>query len=236
MAISKSFATALNHPSGGTPVGSRQTATFDATGFTHIVVGVKHEGAVTTITPSSTAVGGSWTSHTKETVNAASDDLHGQFFTAAITSATTGRTATATFAADRTFISVAVWLINSGTGAISLVSEANAEGSGTGLDGGTLSNAGGDGVVSFMMMLEYSGSTHTGSSGWAEDFDFNGSGGDNFTAGYSRGSETTTSIDPSGTQSNSAAWGVISLAFKEATAGGSVAPMASMYYRRLQEH
>lgn len=239
MAISLQYRTVLNHTSGSTPTtGPRTTSTFDCTGFTHILVGCKHEGAATTITPSSTAVSGSWTSHTKETNTATGSDLHGQFFSAAITSATTGRTATINLADARTFITVAVWLINTGTGVITLVSEANASSSsaGTALDGGTLSNAGGDSVVSFMMMLEYSGSTHTGAAGWAEDFDLNGTGGDNFTAGYSRGPETTASVDPSGTQTSSAHWGVISLMFKEGSAGGATynAVPLLQYYQRLK--
>lgn len=221
-AIAKTFATALNMPSGGTPAASRTTGTFDASSQTQILVCGKWESGDTTVTPTSTAVSGSWTSHTKEIVSTSSDDLVGQCFSATITSATTGRTATLSFAASRTFITVAVWLINSGSGTISLISEDNDEGSGTGIDAGTLSNGGGVGVVSFMVMLEYSGSTHTGAAGWTEDFDFNGSGGDNFTAGYSRGSETTTSIDPSGTQSMSAAWGALSLMFGEGAAGGGV--------------
>ena len=235
MSISKSFATALNDTTGSTPKTTRTTATFDTTGFTHILVGTKFEGGDTTVTPSSTAVSGSWTSHTKEIVAATSSDLVGQLFSAVITSATTGRTATITFAAGRTFSTVAVWVMNATSGVIALVAEANGEGTGTALDGGSLSNAGGDSVVSFMMCLEYSASTHT-SAGWtgatngAEDFDFGGS--DNFTAGYSRGAETTNPIDPTATQTNSAAWGVLSLMFKEDAGGAaalSIAPIIQNY-------
>ena len=105
MAIAKVYRTAIG--ANGTPATSLTTGSFDSTGYTHIVVGVKHEGAVTTITPSDNKSTTGWTSLTKETVAAASDDLHGQLHWAKIGSPGTGHTATATFAASRPYRTVA---------------------------------------------------------------------------------------------------------------------------------
>lgn len=203
---------------GGTPASSRTTSSFDSTGYTHILIGVKWEGGNTTVTPSDNKSSTSWTSHTKEIVAGTSSDLCGQFFSAAIGSPGTGHTATASFAASRTFITVAVWIIDADSGTITLVSEATNEGSGTTVDAGTLSNAGSDSVVSFMMGLEYEATSWTPGSGWTEDFDLGG--GDNYSGGFSRGAETTSSIDPACTKSGGGTWGAISICFKEGGGGG----------------
>lgn len=243
MSISKAFATvgASGAGAGGTPAASLTTSSFNSTGYTHLVVGVKHEGGATTITPSDNKSSTSWNSLTKEQVSTAgSGDLQGQFFWVKIGSPGTGHTVTASFAASRTYITVGVWLVNTTSGEMSLVAEATNEGTdGTGagtLDAGTLSNPGGDSVVAFMMMLEYAGVTHTGVAGWTEDFDPPPSS-DNFTAGYSRGAETTDPINPAGSQNSSNPWGAISCMFKEATAGGATynaVPLLDDYYRRMR--
>lgn len=228
MSISKQFATVASTPA-DEGVTSLTTAEFDSTGFTHLVVGVKHETGATTITPSDNKGSTGWNPLTKEEVSTAgSGDLQGQMFWVKIGTPGTAHTVTVTFGASRLYVTLAVWLVNATSGEMALVSEATNEGTdGTGagtLDAGTLANAGADSVVSFMVMLEYGFVTHTAVAGWTEDFDLNGVGSSNYTGGYSRGPETTNPVNPAGDQSVSNPWGAIASMFKESGVAAVVLP------------
>lgn len=223
MSISRTFGLVYQVAGGSAQLGGT-TPGFDTTGQTHILIGVKHEGAVSTITPSSTAVSGSWTSHTAR--DGAAGDLHTQYFSAALTTTAAAQTASIDFNGTdtRPWCTMGVWLMNSSTGAIFQIAEANNFGTSAAPDGGTLSNAGGNNVVGFMLSGEHDAVTHTASTGWTRDYDLAGAGAGNYTAGFSRGSETTTSIDPACTQSGSSPWAVVSLLFSDTAAGGGGGP------------
>ena len=214
MAISKAFAVGVGATATGTTL---TTGTFDSTGYTHLVVFTKHEGATTTITPSDNKSSTGWTSLTKQG-NGVSDSW-GQFHWVPIGSPGTGHTVTMTTAASVPYRCVIVWLVNSTVGTISVVSDVTASGNNTTPDAGTISNAGADSIVSFMGVAEYDIATYTPGSGWTEDYDPDGI--NTFTYGQSRGAETTTSIDPTCTSTSSQQWAACAVAFKEASAGGA---------------
>jgi hypothetical protein len=219
VSISKAFA--VGAPTvGGAGLGSgtaHTTASFDSTGYTHLVVFTKHEGATTTITPSDNKGSTGWSSLTKISNRAV--DSWGQFHWVKIGTPGTGHTVTMTLGASRDYRQINVWLVSATSGEIALVSETTGQSpsDNTAIDAGTLSNAGADSIVSFMSMAEYASGTYTQGAGWSEDFDPNGA---NFTYGQSRGPETTTSIAAVCTATTSQDWAAFAAAFKEATASG----------------
>lgn len=213
MAISKAFALGIGDSAAGT---TQTTGTFDSTGYTHLVVFTKYEGASDTPSVSDNKGSTGWSSLTRQG-NGVSDSW-GQFFWAKIGTPGTGHTVTVT-TASRPYRSIVVWRIASGTGEISVVSEVTATGSSATPDAGTLSNAGGDSVVSFMGVAEYNAVVYTAGTGWAEDYDPNGP---IYTYGQSRGAETTTSIDPTCTGDGTQDWAACAVAFKESSSGLSI--------------
>ena len=210
MTISKSFAAAGQNAAAGT---SLDSSSFDSTGFTHLVVFAKHEGATDADAVTDNKGSGTFTPLTKRG-NGVSDSW-GRFHWAKI--GTPGASHVVNLAtASRTFRTILVWAVNADTGEIALVDEKTATGSNTTPTAGTLSNAGADSIVSFMGVAEYAAVVYTVGSGWAEDHDTNGP---NFTYGESRGAETTTSFSATctaGTQD----WAACAVAFKEGAAGG----------------
>lgn len=213
MSLSIAFATTKTAGSAGsgTPL---TTATFDSTGYTHVVAFFKHEDATVTLTPSDNKSSTGWASLTYTQHSGAT--TNGQLFWVKIGSPGTGHTVTITPSATVGFVCVGVWLINATGGNIELDAQANAPGTSAAADGGTLSTTGVS-VVSVMGMCEYNGTTWTVSSGWTRDFQ---TGTNSDAGGAHRGPETTSPIDPSATCSNMD-WVIVSASFREPASGGT---------------
>jgi hypothetical protein len=109
-----------------------------------------------------------------------------------------------------------VWLISAGT-TLELDAETGDSGTGSAVDAGTLSTTG-VAVVSFHYICPYASGTYTPSAGWSEDHDGATDGVSQY--GASRGSETTTPIDPSATWTNTSDWASVAASFREAAGGG----------------
>lgn len=209
VAISKGYGGSAGESNNDTSI----AVTVNSTGFTHVVVATKWEGGDTTVTPSDNKSTSSWNSLTKQASPASS-----QMFWAKIGSPGASHTVTLTFAAAREWKTITVWLINANSGEIELVDEAGATGNSATHDAGTLDNAGGDSVVSFFLAGPFYGTTYTAVAGWTEDADGMGA----VSAGaFSRGPETTTSVNPSATAAGGAAeWSAVAAMFKEVDGGG----------------
>jgi hypothetical protein len=225
----KSFAIAKQN--NGSGITSETTSTFDSTGFTHLVVFVKHEGSSQTITPSDNKGSTGWSSGTKQGNRAA--DSWGQFHYVKIGTPGTGHTVTVTFT-SASFTTILVWLVNSSTGEIALDAQSVAPSPSdtTAIDAGSLVTSGAS-VVSFMGVAEYAVCIYTAGSGWTEDHDANGP---NWTYGQSRGPETTSPIDPVATGNSAMDWAACSAAFREAAGGGggTAVPVFRRHYQNLQ--
>lgn len=202
MSLSKSFATGIKADASSTSITS---GAFNSTGFTHLVIFVKHEGATTTITPSDNAGSTGWASLTKQ--GDTGSGSWGQFHWVKIGTPGASHTVTATFGAARNFRGLLVWLVNATTGVIVLDDESTANGGTTAVDAGSLDTTGVS-VVSFMGVAESTEATFTQGTGWSEDFDTN-------TYGQSRGPETTSPIDPVCTCDTVQDWAACAASFRE---------------------
>jgi len=201
--------------------GSLATATFDSTGYTHVVVSFKHEGAATTLTPSDNKSSTGWVSLTKESHT--NGDLHGQMYYAPIGTPGTGHIVTITLGANRDWKIMLVWLVNASDGnGVELDDETFAEGTSNAPDAGSLDTTGAA-VVSFFAVAPYASGSYT-ATGWSEDHD----GAVDSVSGYgsSRGPETTSPIDPAASWSSNNAWCATALSLREpAGGGGAVVPI-----------
>jgi hypothetical protein len=215
MAISKAF---QNFAGANASATSTTSSAYNSTGFTHVVGFYKHEGATTAVTPSATNVAaGNWTGNASVKKGNSVSDSWGQFFWAKIDTPGAAQTMTADHSPDsRPFRTLIVWLVNATSGAISKVDEKSDSLNNSTPTAGTLSNAGGASVVSFMGVAEYSSVTYTPGSAWTEDADTNPT---NATFGESRGAETTTSITADCTSSLAMDWAAVAVMFKEQVSG-----------------
>jgi hypothetical protein len=213
MSISKVFSTGSEIASAGATLTS---ATFDSTGYTHIVCFTKHEvnnasGATCSDNKSSPA----FTKLQQQQVGGGNSSW-GELHYVKIGSPGTGHTVTLTTNAATEFRTLLVWLVNATSGEIDLVDEEFANGTGTAVDAGSLINALSESIVSFMGVAEFVAATWTPGTGWTEDWD-DGSAV-NSTLGQSRGAETTSPIDPVATASASMDWAALAASFRESTA------------------
>lgn len=209
MALSHTFAAEANSSASGTVL---TTATFDSTGFEHIVAFCKHEGAPTTITVTDNK-GSTIAGLTK--VNHGGGGLSSQLYHGVIGTPGAGHTVTMTLAAARTWRDVAVWLIDADGAGVELDIEA-AGGSGT----STAADAGS--VVATAAAIHIYGvgqagspSTQTPSAGWTKHSQV----ADDLKASRAEVSATTT--DPSSTSVGSSNWAAVAAAFREVAGGGS---------------
>ena len=214
MSISKQFAV---HTPLSSSSGSVVSGTFDSTGFTHIVVESKHEGAPTTNTPSDNKGSTGWTSLTKE--NHSSGVLSTQLHWAPIASPGAGHTATVTFGAARDWRAISVWLVNATSGVIEVVDQLTGQGNGTAVSLGNLDTTAAS--VSFMCVGEFASGLHTPGTGWTEDFDPNGAEGSGF--GQSRADASSGSFAASATNATSQDWTGNAVSFQEVVAAGRYA-------------
>lgn len=210
MAITKAFAVSAHNSASA---GALTTGTFDSTGYTHLVVFFKHEGAAATLTPSDNKSSSSWNSLTQE--NHTNGDENGQMFWVKIGSPGSGHTVTVTPSANRAWRGLIVWRVNVDSGTAELDAQTNAEGDSAAPDGGSLATTGAS-VVSFMGCGLYDSAATAPGSGWTEDVD--GAGVTH--AGFSRASETTSPIDPACTWSANNAWVVCAASLREGAGGG----------------
>jgi hypothetical protein len=215
MTISKAF----QNFAGGNPTDvSTTSGTYNSTGFTHVVAFYKHEGANVSVTPSATNVAsGNWTGNTSTKKGNSVNDSWGQFFWAKIDTPGAGQTTTMSHSTVP-FRTLIVWLINATSGVIAKVDEVSATANNSSPTAGTLTNAGGDSVVSFHGVAEYASVTYTVGSGWTKDADTNPT---NATCGQSRGAETTASFSATCTSSLSMDWASVAVMFKEIVSGPS---------------
>lgn len=225
MAISKSFPAGVGVES-VTSAASTTSNAYNSTGSTHVLAFYKHEGATCTVTPSATNVAaGNWTGNASTKQGNGVSDSWGQFFWAKIDTPGSGQTLTVDHAGNsRSFRTLIVWLMNADSGIITKIDEKSTNGNNAAPTAGTLSNAGGASVVSFMGVAEYVGTNYTVGSGWTEDWDV-WTGTVNSTYGESRGPETTASITADCT-SSSQQWAAIALCFRD-NVGDAVPDMAS---------
>ena len=213
MTISKSFAAPGQNTAAGT---SLDSASFDSTGFTHLVAFAKHEGATDADAVTDNKGSGTFTPLTKQG-NGVSDSW-GRFHWVKIGTPGSGHVVNLA-TASRAFRTILVWMVNADSGEIALVDEKTATGSNATPTAGTLSNAGADSIVSFMGAAEYAIEQYTVGSGWSEDHDTNGP---NYTYGQSRGAETTTSFSATCTATQTEDWAACAVAFKESSAATAV--------------
>lgn len=233
MAITRSFAVGMP-ASGGAASGSGTTlttATFDSTGFTHLCVFTKHEGATTTITPSDNKGSTGWQSLTKQANSV--NDSWGQLHWVKIGTPGTLHTVTMTLGAARDFRQIIVWRINSDTGEIAVEAQTTAAAGTAGVDAGTLTTT--VATVSVMGVAEYAAVLYTQGTGWTEDFDPNGP---NYTYGQSRADASGATIDPACTGTGAQEWAACAASFKESAGGGggSTQPPRSMHQHRMRRH
>lgn len=219
MAITRAFAVAVQDAASGTTL---TTGTFNSTGYTHIAMFCKHEGATATSTPTDNKSSTGWASLTKQG-NSVSDSW-GQFHWVKIGTPGTGHTVTQTLDAARPYRTIIVWLINATS------SEIAVDASGTGSPGtpgtpsaGTLVTTAA--TVSLMGVAEYSGVTYTPGSGWTEDFDAGGT--PNYTYGQSRADASSGSIVANCTCSDQD-WAACAVSFKESAGGGGSSILRQM--------
>ena len=201
MALSKLFGAGARDDASGTVL---TTAAFDSTGYTHLVVFMKHEGATTTKTLSDNKGSSASTNLTLES-HSGTGDLDGQLAWMSIASPGSGHTATMTLGAARPFRNFIVWLVNASGGRLELDVQSTAEGNSTTPDAGSLVTTAA--TVSFMGVGEYAAGTYTIGTGWTEDYD-NGS------YGQSR-SDASGTLDPVCTASGSMFWVACAASFKE---------------------
>jgi hypothetical protein len=196
VAISKAFAISAQNSAAGAAL---TTGAFSSVGYTHLVVGTKHETNSTAAVASDNKGSPAFTALTKQAIPAAT--AWAQLHYVKIGTPGTGHTVTMTTNAASDWRTLLVWLVNVGTGTIDLVDAKQANGTGTAINAGTLSNASARSVVSMLLNAESTATTYTIGSGWTEDFDTD-------TYGESRGPESTTSIAADATSLNSMGWAV----------------------------
>lgn len=205
MALTKLFAVGTSDSASGTVLTS---GTFNSTGYTHLVVFAKHEGAAVTMTLSDNKGSSGPTNLTKESNT--NGDVHGQITWMPIASPGSGHTATITYGSASPYRGMVVWLVNT-TGTLSLDVESTAEGTGTSTcDAGSLVTTAA--TVSFMGVGEYTTVTYTVGTGWTEDYD---SGH----YGQSR-SDASGTLDPVCEASGVMGWVACAASFKETGGGG----------------
>lgn len=184
------------------------SVTVDSTGYTHLVVFVKHEQEPNTITVADNKGSGAYNMLTK--VDHTNNDLSSRMGWVKIGTPGATHTITATFGSAKTYRAIAVWGVNSGTGELALDVESTAQGTGTAIDAGSLVTTAA--TVSFMGVGPYALVTYTAGSGWTEDLD-------NVIHAQSR-SDASGTLDPVCTASSSMNWTANSASFKEAAGGG----------------
>lgn len=211
MSISKQFAV---HTPNSASSGSIVSGSFDSTGFTHIVVESKHEGAATTNTPTDNKGSTGWSSLTKESHS--NGVLHTQLHWATIGTPGAGHTATITFGAARDWRAISVWLVNATSGVIQVADQLTGQGNGTAVNIGSLDPTAAS--VSFMCVGEFASGLHTPGTGWTEDFDPNGANGAGF--GQSRADASGGSITAAATNASSQDWTANAVTFEEVVAAG----------------
>lgn len=208
MALTHSFAVEANSSTSGT---SLTTGTFDSTGFKHLVVMCKHEGAATTITVSDNK-GSTLSGLTK--INHGGGGLSTQLFHGAIGTPGTGHTVTMTLVAARSWRDVAVWAINADGSGVELdVEAAGGSGTSTAPDAGSVA-ATVAAIHIFGVGHAGSPSTQTPSAGWTK----NSQVADNLKASRNESASATT--DPSSTSVGSSNWAAVAAAFREIVSGG----------------
>lgn len=211
MALSKTFAGGNGVNTSGTTV---SISGLNSTGFTHALVYTKHEGAPTTITPSDNKSSPTWTAETK--VDHANGDMSGQWHWVKIGSPGSTHTVTVTLGAARPWLIALVWFVNAPGGVLAKDALAQAQGTSTAIDGGSLATTGAS-VVSFLAAALYNTFGITPSGGWAEDFDT--TAGSVAGWGASRGPETTTPIDPAATWTTNDPWIGAGISLREPSGG-----------------
>lgn len=204
MTISKAYMLiAANAAAGATLT----TATFDSTGYTHIVVFTRHDTHSGAAVPSDNKGTTGWSRPIKRKNNANSEWI--QFHWAKIGTPGTGHTVTMTTDASATERGVVVWLINATTGVISVSDMINKVGTGTTMTGGNLFNRPGASVVSFSVFSVTTSGTLTEGSGWTNDYETTS------IQVQSRGAETTTTIPVAASTNTSSDWACLGISFRE---------------------
>lgn len=207
MALTHSFSIEASSSTSGTVL---TTGTFDSTGFKHLVVFSKHEGAVTTITVSDNKTS---TINGLTKINHAGGSLSSQLHHGVIGTPGTGHTVTMTLDAARTFRDVAVWLVNADGSGVELDVQAGASGTSAAPDAGSLA-ATVAAIHIFAVGHNGSPSTQTPSAGWTKHSQL----ADNLKASRNEAASATT--DPSSTSTNSSSWAAVAAAFREIAGGG----------------
>lgn len=221
MTISKALATQAGVASAAQA--SITSAAFNSTGYTHLAIFCKQEGVNTTQTPSDNKGSTGWTSLAKQANQGANS--WGQIHWVKIGTPGTGHTVTTSFSPNTDWPYLAVWLVNATSGNMELAhatptnAQANANGTSTRPDGGTLTTD--RESVSFMGIAEFTVQTYTNApAGWT--IDYNGSGGATGSGALSRADAAGGTFDPSCDQTNPADWAVVSASFGELSGGASV--------------
>jgi len=210
-ALSKAFL-GSNVTGGVTEITSIAVTGLNTTGYTHLIVFVKHEGASTTITAADNKGSGAYNGLTIE--DHTNGDLHSRLLWVKLGTPGTSTDVTVTFGAGRPYSRIAVWGVTSGTGELALDAQSNNEGTTTAIDAGSLVTTAA--TVSFMGVGEYSSRNYTAGSGWAEDLD-------NVIFCQSRADASGT-LDPTATADGDMDWTANSASFKEAAGGAAVVP------------
>lgn len=205
MALTKLFISITDN---GTGTGGT-SASFDSTGYTHIVVYSKYEsGGTTTTTISDNKSTTGWASLT-EAYNA-TGDVATRLTWAQIGSPGTGHTVTLTLGASRVGVRHGIWLINA-PGAIELDVQSTGTGNSTACDAGSLVTTAA--TVSFMGVGETDTVTYTAGGGFTEDADASSYMG-------SRSDATSGTYDPTATATSTMQFAAVAASFKEAAGGG----------------
>lgn len=214
MSLTRLFA--VGAQSGATSGTTLTTASFDSTGYTHIVCFGKHEGAAGVTQTFSDNKGSSGQTYYTEKRHSTAT-LSGQMGMFPIASPGTGHTVTMTLSAARDYRTVLVWLVNASGGSLTLDVESVAEGSVSNApDAGSLPTTAA--TVSFTGVAEYASGTFTPGTGWTEDYDSN-------TYGQSR-SDASGTVDPACAWSVSDSWVACAASFKEGAAATKAPPFA----------
>jgi len=206
MALSKAI---LGSDTTGDDSSTTIAVTVDSTGYTHIVLFVKHEGTPTTITAADNKGSGAFNLLTK--VDHTNNGLSSRLEWVKIGTPGTSHTVTVTFGASKPYRRLVVWGVNSGTGELAVDVESVAQGSGTAIDAGSLVTTAA--TVSFMGVGEYTSTNYSPGSGWTEDLD-------SAIHAQSRADAAGT-LDPVCTSLASMDWTANAAAFKEVSNGGS---------------
>lgn len=207
MSISKAYAIDLYSAAAGA---TATTGTFDSTGYTHIVVVLRHQTNADPATASDNKGTDGWT---HGPVQAVSASTWSRLAWAKLKNPGTGHTVTINTNALASDKFVGVWLVNVSNGNLDLCSTLEASGSAavdTLVDAGDLLNPYGAEVVSFYGLNSWIG-THFSDpgTGWTQDYDAG-------IAHNSRAGDTATAIAVEFTlRTAGGAWGIVAACFRE---------------------